>query len=77
MTGPEHYQRAEFWADSAEQAKKNDASDVAELTALGQLHATLALAAATAMGAHSVEAGPAGMPTADFDAWDRVAGVEL
>ncbi|MBP2331271.1 hypothetical protein JOF56_011656 [Kibdelosporangium banguiense] len=48
MTGPEHYQRAEYWADTAEQAKKNNSSDVAELVGLAQVHATLALAAATA-----------------------------
>lgn len=71
MTGPEHYREAErllagptdYIQDIGEAER-----DVARATA----HATLALAAATALTGYSQD----GMHHADFDAWDEACGVE-
>jgi hypothetical protein len=72
MTGPEHYLEAErlitegvYDEDGEEELFERD-------IALAQVHATLALAAATAMGSAS----SAGMLAVDFEAWDRVCGVQ-
>lgn len=79
MTGPEHYQEAEYLlAMSVEQraailAKDPTAGDPAEpdrIVALAQVHATLALAAATAL-----SGGP--MAHADDVAWTAAAGATL
>lgn len=69
MTGPEHYLAAEellLTADAYEQ-------DSAPLTAASrraeaQVHATLALAAATAL---AVLGADDGLPTADYRAWNK------
>jgi hypothetical protein len=75
MTGPEHYREAERLADRAHHFTYGDGGDPvvgAALAAEAQVHATLALAAATAMGGREE-----GMHRADFEAWDKVAGVPL
>jgi hypothetical protein len=46
MTGPEHYRQAELLLEQAEDP--HDDQDTQTLTARAQVHATLALAAATA-----------------------------
>lgn len=82
-TGPEHYREAErlldqskTWANadtgwkgqlSAEERLAYRRADLAE----AQVHADLAKAAATAMGAASDE----GMSLPDFKAWNEAAGV--
>ncbi|RBQ21532.1 hypothetical protein DP939_02150 [Spongiactinospora rosea] len=66
MTGPEHYRQAEQLADRAHHWTYGDGGDPvvgAALAAEAQVHATLALAAATAL---SVSAS---------DDWIAVAGV--
>lgn len=69
MTGPEHYRKAEHRLLMAWEEDRTP-EDVRHLVAEAQAHATLALAAATAMnGAQN------GMPIPDFKAWDQVAGV--
>lgn len=76
MTGPEHYTAAEEFIETA---KTSDiGTDSQRLTLMAaQVHATLALAAATAMAAVPVDHGTAGgMDQRDFDAWDAVAGVQ-
>lgn len=67
MTGPEHYKEAGRLLAQAESAQYGDDREAYYLRA-AQVHATLALAAATAIS----EGGT--MPGADFDAWERVAG---
>ncbi|OLT36737.1 hypothetical protein BJF79_30670 [Actinomadura sp. CNU-125] len=64
MTGPEHYQRAEELLDRSD---GDDPETAAVRVAQAQVHATLALAAATAMtGIH-------GMPYDDGVAWAKAA----
>lgn len=64
MTGPEHYAEAEALA-----AKIADgAVDWEPIAALAQVHATLALAAATAM-----NDADGGMVPTDWNAWAKVA----
>jgi hypothetical protein len=83
MTGPEHYREAErlteqasTWANadtgwkahlSSEERIAYRMADLAE----AQVHATLALAAATALNDHSADEG--GMPLADYDEWVKTA----
>lgn len=77
MTGPEHYQAAErLLAAVSQRIAGDDRNDWlhtperrAELTAQAQAHATLALAAATAM------TGIADTPIRDGIAWQDTAGV--
>ncbi|TQS30003.1 hypothetical protein [Microbispora sp. KK1-11] len=72
MSGPEHYRKAEEILAEAENADpRAERGDIALLLSFAQLHATLALAAATAMNDHD-----GGMSNADFNAWDKVAGVK-
>jgi len=66
MTGPEHFQKAEFFLAQVDAG----AADWQLLAASAQVHATLALAAATAMQHYNFETG---MHTADRDAWYRAA----
>ena len=77
MTGPEHYQEAErllqpdgeSYNAPARQAKLAEA----------QIHATLALAAATALGATQIPHGSGyftSMPWRDSEAWQDAMGVE-
>lgn len=67
MTGPEHYRKAEKLVRDF----KGDTNDLRA----AQVHATLALAAATAMSGRPADGG-SGMDVADFDAWDKVSGVQ-
>lgn len=72
MTGPEHYREAERLADRAHYFTYGDGADPktgAALAAEAQVHATLALAAATALGAQGFH----GMHTRDAHAWRQVA----
>ena len=75
MTGPEHYREAEqLLAGVTLDATHPDGSpvirsDEPQTLAAAQVHATLALAAATAMGCPS----PDGPPAADWDAWSAAA----
>lgn len=65
MDGPSHYKEAERLAA----ASRSEELDCAAVTiAAAQVHATLALAAATALG---LDATPR-----EFDAWDDVCGVK-
>lgn len=71
MTGPEHYRAAERLADRAHYFTYGDGADPetgAALAAEAQVHATLALAAAVALGE-----GFHGMHTRDAHAWRQVA----
>ncbi|MFF8901718.1 hypothetical protein ACF082_30035 [Streptomyces lydicus] len=77
MNGPQHYREAERLADRAHHFTYGDGGDPvtgAALAAEAQVHATLALAAATA-GQTSVFAFAHDINDADVDAWMRVAGV--
>lgn len=80
MTGPEHYQAAERLAHAArgtvygEPVNHPDGTPIMDpeagvYAAVGQVHATLALAAATALGRD-----PQHAPRVDRLAWQRVAG---
>lgn len=78
MTGPEHYDEAQrllVESDSCEYAcPHSGCRHEMRLIARAQAHATLALAAATAL---NFVAGTPGLPEPDFDAWDKLAGVPL
>ena len=69
MTGPDHYRKAEELAAKAhEYLGQGEGQDSAAVwAAVAQIHATLALAAATALGAM----------TAEGRAWADVAGTKL
>lgn len=75
MTGPEHYSEAERLIKGL----KTDTGAVyvedgnEQVIALAQVHATLALAAATALNDNAADAG--GLPLEDFNAWAEAAGV--
>lgn len=74
MNGPEHYREAERLLKSADDnflrtGKPGSALDAA------QVHATLALAAATAMRA-TVDGTELGVSEAEFQAWYDAAGVK-
>ncbi|MEU6496409.1 hypothetical protein ABZ890_39535 [Streptomyces sp. NPDC046984] len=71
MTGPEHYARAEQLLREVRDGHQ-EGSDVAAILAAAQVHATLAVAAATAMSGRG-----GGMHSADFNAWDNAAGVPV
>ncbi|MFJ4009408.1 hypothetical protein [Streptomyces sp. NPDC090026] len=78
MTGPEHYRAAERLADRARHFTYGDGADPvvgAALAAEAQVHATLALAAATAMQA-PVDGAEPGMSSGEYQAWYDVAGVK-
>lgn len=73
MTGPEHYLEAERLAAGAQNVM--DVAPIDGLTreecaTLAHVHATLALAAATAMGACHAD----GMAEDDFSEWDEACG---
>ncbi|MET9228104.1 hypothetical protein [Lentzea sp. NPDC003310] len=79
MNGPEHYAAAEQFlaAATADDVEPGGAVQTSNL-AVAQVHATLALAAATAMaGANITARGSvlAALPSADLTAWRDVAGV--
>ena len=68
MTGPEHYREAERDLDAACRASdKGRNEDAVFWHQSAQVHATLALAAATAVSDHGV------MPVPDADAWITAA----
>lgn len=75
-TGPEHYREAERLLGGAQNVMDIaplDGLTRTECAELAQVHATLALAAATALNDHSHSEG--GMPLEDYDAWVKTAGV--
>ncbi|MFF1756174.1 hypothetical protein [Streptomyces sp. NPDC058266] len=79
MTGPEHYREAERLAGMAHHFTYGDGADPVAghaLAAEAQVHATLALAAATAMAAPVDGESDSGLPVLDCQAWYRVAGVK-
>lgn len=72
MTGPEHYREAERLLEEACDPADHGVGALHAHIGLAQVHATLALAAATAVadcGARD------GMDAADFEAWRQVASV--
>ncbi|MFG3048100.1 hypothetical protein ACGFZR_24610 [Streptomyces sp. NPDC048241] len=76
MTGPEHYHEAErliqeLTTDSGA-VYVEDGNE--QVIALAQVHATLALAAVTAIAAPIVGQGDAGLPADEYTAWSEVAG---
>lgn len=71
MTGPGHYTSAEQWLYKAQhEGARGDAETAESCAAIAQVHATLALAAATAM-----NDGSGGMGAYDWDAWREAASV--
>lgn len=79
MTGPEHYREAERLVAMAHHWTYGDGGDPsvgAALATEAQVHATLALAAATAMAAPVDQEPDTGMPPADVKAWCEAAGVK-
>ncbi|MCX4827133.1 hypothetical protein OG746_26935 [Streptomyces sp. NBC_01016] len=77
MTGPEHYVEAErLVAEAAVDGAEGTRFVRPENLAAAQVHATLALAAATAMGAPMDGHGDSGLPPLDCEEWYRVAGVK-
>lgn len=68
MTGPDHYQEAERLLVAAVDTASTTAA--ASWVAEAQVHATLALTAATAR-----RWVPGGTPIADWEAWEATAGV--
>lgn len=78
MNGPEHYREAERLLDKAHHYTYGDGADPttgAALAAEATGHATLAIAAATAMQA-AVDGSEPGMGSGEFDAWYSAAGVK-
>jgi hypothetical protein len=64
MTGPEHYRAAEKLLEENEEHPSSSINKTASLIGQAQVHATLALAAATAL-------------DADHREWHEVAGTKL
>ncbi|MET7933432.1 hypothetical protein [Streptomyces sp. NPDC005322] len=78
MTGPEHYREAErLLAEACTIPRPHDEGhcEADRTIAEAQVHATLALAAATAMQA-PVDDCAAGMTVEEWDAWYRAAGTK-
>lgn len=71
MTGPEHYKEAERLATASQ---GQELASAAVTLAEAQVHATLALAAATALGLQDGESDRA-MLDEDANAWHEVCGV--
>jgi hypothetical protein len=70
MNGPEHYLRAEALLARAADYQGEPSADHALMAAAAQAHATLALAAATAMQSYRAnEEAIFGMGDGDFHAW--------
>ncbi|MFF8656765.1 hypothetical protein [Streptomyces huasconensis] len=77
MTGPEHYRAAEELLALAANLDKGDAPQSAtDCRTDAQVHATLALAAATALSAPLDGETDSGMPQRDAETWWAVAGVK-
>lgn len=70
MNGPQHYAAAQGLLARSDEV---DQVDAALLVAQAQVHATLAAAAATALGLS--DGGGAGMRGADAEAWERSCSV--
>lgn len=74
MTGPEHYRKAEELMDQVRKSQTTmrpaSPDSVKNAFAQAQVHATLALAAAQALGSTHTRA----MRSADWDAWLSAAG---
>ncbi|GIF08698.1 hypothetical protein [Actinoplanes siamensis] len=68
MTGPEHYLEAESLLEMADDLPASKSVDRDYFAAAAQTHATLALAAATALQVPGGE--DAGMRLADAEAWE-------
>jgi hypothetical protein len=75
MTGPEHYKEAEEILARAKADLGDDRPLITLAVAVAQVHATLALAAATAFGLTDGER-DRGMPNWECVEWERVAGVK-
>jgi hypothetical protein len=74
MTGPEHFLKAERLLADADSYEDDRALELArDRRAEAQVHALLALAAATAMAA-PVESDPAGFTVEEHRAWFKVSG---
>ena len=71
MIGPGHYQHAETLLDMASEDETGSDMERFHL-ATAQVHATLALAAATALGT-----GYDGRPTPDYAAWKNACSAEV
>ena len=68
MTGPDHYRKAEeLTATAHDYLGQGDGQSAAVWAAVAQIHATLVLAAATALGTTA----------ADGRAWTEVAGTKF
>lgn len=81
MNGPEHYRRAESLLEQLRKAHASMTTTVnperaAAALAEAQVHATLALAAATAMHA-TADGTDLGASEAEFQAWYDAAGVKV
>ncbi|MEU3899766.1 hypothetical protein [Streptomyces sp. NPDC045251] len=74
MTGPEHYRRAEELLRSTRDGHLMG-EVCAQILAAAQAHATLALAAATAVSA-PVDGAEPGMSSPEWKAWYDAAGVK-
>ena len=72
MTGPEHFREAERLAKQALDYEGLPNNSHIQIGQVAQVHATLALAAATALG-HTAREGGASMPDADRRAWFETA----
>lgn len=72
MTGPEHYRKAEDLLRLA--AETEDVKLAADAQQAAQVHATLALAAATAMASFRHTDGVIGMSKEDFELWNEACG---
>lgn len=75
MNGPEHYSRAEQLLREVRDGHQ-EGTDVAAILAAAQVHATLANAAAIAMGSPVDGEGDSGLPPRDCKAWYDAAGVK-
>lgn len=79
MTGPEHYREAErLLAESQTIVRPYDEGhcEADRTIAEAQVHATLALAAVTAMSAPVDGESDSGLPVRDCKAWYEAAGVK-
>lgn len=82
MSGPEHYRRAEELLNALRRAecsmsRRPDQDTLVRILAEAQVHATLAMAAATALSspvAGEDDSSPVGMDPLDRNAWELVAG---
>ncbi len=75
MTGPEHYVRAEQLTATAEDETERPDSWRLLMLSAAQAHATLALAAATALQVPGGE--DAGMYIADVEQWETAASAQI